>query len=364
MFFLIIACTQLAIVSMKQVKTMQLKCLSLKQIILQAVSLKRIILIANFSVGASLGLLSGANAQNQVPPLNQISPLSAPLQASPANFLDSQIKNFQAGQPPVIVPAITFVDVNAGRFGKLEIDLEDGQFLDTAVDKLHFIARDLDVREGVLKSLAITVNGGHLSDFTFDHLFLATDGDLKFDPGVLINHRLLQFTEPASASVTAIVSQSSLNRFLNSPKTLQKLSVTAGRKAAALASLVGVDPSSLGLNVSQANLSIKKGNKVTVDFQTNLGFGQVGLPINVEIQATLALQDGLLTVIDPHLSTAGQEISPELSNLLLRKIANVSQAIQNSQDIRFTFTDLKVIPNKLIELKGTAQISRLRFGRN
>src|SRR5580700_4451019 len=66
---------------------------------------------------------------------------------------------------PMVVPPISFVDVNSGRFGKLEIDLENGQFLDTAVDKLHLVARDFDVQPGTLKSLNINLTGGHIHDF-------------------------------------------------------------------------------------------------------------------------------------------------------------------------------------------------------
>src|SRR5579883_1578816 len=135
-----------------------------------------------------------AFAQNPAP---EASP-AAPIQTPPAQEnLDNAIKNFQAGQEPVVVPPITFVDVNQGRFGKLEIDLADGQFADTAVDKLHLIAKDLDVREGVLKSLDIAIQGGHLRDFIFDQLRVVTAGELKFDPGILLNHRMLQFSEPA-----------------------------------------------------------------------------------------------------------------------------------------------------------------------
>lgn len=275
---------------------------------------------------------------------------------------NASIKNFQPGQEPVIVPPITFVDVNAGRFGKLEIDLTDGQFLDGAVDKMHLTARDLDVKEGVLKSLDIAIEGGHLQDFIFDQLNIITQGDLKFDPGIMLNHRMLQFSEPAQAEVVATISQTSLNSFLNSPRTLQRLSVKAGRKAAAIASLVGVNGGNIGLNITGADAVIKKGNRVAVDFQSNLGLGQMGLPLNGEIQATLGLRDGWLDVSEPHLSTGGQELSPELSALLLKKIGGISTSAQKSEDIRFRFTDLKVVANKQIQLKGTAQISRLRFG--
>jgi hypothetical protein len=308
----------------------------------------------------NLSLAVNALAEN---PLAQVLPV-APAQGTATNTenLDNLIKNFKPGEQPVVVPPITFVDVNAGRFGKLEIDLEDGQFQDAAVDKMHLIAKNLDVKEGVLKSLDIAINGGHIDDFTFDHLDIATRGDLNFDAGVFINHKILQFNTPAEAEVTATVSQDSLNRFLNSPKTLQKLSVSAGRKVASIASAIGLTNGNIGLNVSQADLALKRGNKVLVGFQSNVGVGQMGLPINGEIEATLGLKDGWLEVSDPHVTTQGQELPADLSGLLVKKIGGISQSTQRSQDIRFSFTDLKVSAGKQIQLKGTAQISRLRFG--
>jgi hypothetical protein len=314
-----------------------------------------------FALGfSSLGC--PALAENIALKIPQPKSLVQALPAVNGQALDTSIKNFQPGAEPVVVPPITFVDVNAGRFGKLEIDLTDGQFLDAAVDKLHLTAKDLDVKDGVLKSLDIAIEGGHLKDFVFDQLKIITQGDLKFDPGILLNHRMLQFSEPAQAQVMATISQTSLNSFLNSPRTLERLSVKVGRKVAAIASLIGVNNANVGLSISQADLAIKKKNKVTVDFQSNLGFGQVGLPLNGEIEGTLGLKDGWLDLSDPHLSTAGQELSPEISAVLLKKIGGISQSTQKSEDIRFQFTDLKVVANKQIQLRGTAQISRLRFG--
>ena len=144
-----------------------------------------------------------------------------------AYSMDESLRRYQPGQQPVVVPPITFVDVNSGRFGKLEIDLEDGQFFDTAVDKLHLIATGLDVREGILKSLDIIIHGGHIQDFTFDQFNMSTETSVNFDSGALLNHRILQFTQPIQTEVSAIITQDSLNRFLNSPKTLARLSITA-----------------------------------------------------------------------------------------------------------------------------------------
>jgi hypothetical protein len=277
----------------------------------------------------------------------------------------SNSQNYATAVEPVVVPPISFIDVNSGRFGKLEIDLENGQFLDTAVDKLHLIARDFDVQPGTLKSLNIYVQGGHIHDFIFDKLTMNTAGELKFDPGTLLNHRLLQFTEPAQAEVMVTISQKSLNEFLSSPKTLEHLSVSATRKAgaiASLASLVGIKINQLGLTVDSASLKLMRHNQFKFDFVSKVGLGQLGLPISGEIQGQLALQDGSLTIIEPHVITGGQEIPPELSNFLIKKINLIPANTQKSNDIRFNFTDLKVTANKQIVLRGSAYVSRLRFG--
>ncbi len=91
--------------------------------------------------------------------------------------VDAALSRPAGSTEPVVVPPISFVDVNSGRFGKLEIDLEDGQFLDTAVDKLHLIAQSLDVRAGTLESLNIAILGGHIHDFIFDKLNMSTSGN-------------------------------------------------------------------------------------------------------------------------------------------------------------------------------------------
>jgi hypothetical protein len=277
----------------------------------------------------------------------------------------SNAANYASTNEPVVVPPISFIDVNSGHFGKLEIDLENGQFLDTAVDKLHLTAREFDVQPGTLRSLNVSVQGGHLHDFIFDKLTMNTAENLKFDPGVLLNHRLLEFTEPAQADVVVLVSQKSLNQFLSSPKTLERLSVCATRKAgaiASLASLVGIKINQFGLTIDSASLKLMHHNQFKLDFVSKVGLGDLGLPISGTMQGQLSLQDGSLTITEPHLITAGQEIPPELSNFLIKKINLIPANTQKSNDIRFNFTDMKVTAGKQILLRGTASVSRLRFG--
>ncbi len=278
---------------------------------------------------------------------------------------DSFFSSARDASQPIVVPPISFVDVNSGRFGKLEIELEDAQFLDTAVDKLHLLAHNFDVQAGTLKSLDVDIKGGHVRDFIFDKLTMETAGDLKFDSGVLLNHRLLQFEQPAKANVSVVISQASLNQYLNSPRTLERFSTSATRRAGAvigLANLVGIKINQIGLNIQSADIKLARHNQFKLDIMSKLGVGELALDINGQVQGELTLEDGALTISNPHLVTAGQDIPPELSNILLKKINLIPALSQQSEDIRFNFTELKVSAGKQIQLRGIAYVSRLRFG--
>lgn len=266
-------------------------------------------------------------------------------------------------QGPILAPPISFVDINSGRFGKLDIDMEDGQFLDGAAKQLHLTARNLDLNEGILKSLDINVNGGTFQDFTIDQLSLTTAGDLNFDTGILLNHKILRFTTPAHAQVTATISQDGLNRFINSPRTLERLSYTATKSGGMLANLLGSMGGNVGFSLTQGDIKLTKSNSISMNLVTRVGIGQVGVPIPVEIKAKLGLKDGWVEMQDTQVSTNGQTLSPEIAKLLVNKVNGLSNWGKRSDDIQFSFTELKVVPGKQFILKGTAEVKQLRFSR-
>lgn len=261
---------------------------------------------------------------------------------------------------PIVVPPLTFVDINSGRLGKLEISMQDAQFLDAACDKLYLQADRLDLAQGQLQALEIDLQGGHFQDFTIDRLTMVTKSALRFDTGMLLNHRLLQFTWPASCQVTAVVRQESLNRFLNSPRTLNRLSVASQKKAAFLSNFLG-DNNTFGATFQSIDLSLSSSNQINVNLQTRIGVGQLALPMPFELNTRLELKDGWVTLGNTRLQTNGQEISPELAQALVSKVNSLANWGSSSDDINFSFTDLKVLPGDRIVLKGTAELYRLRF---
>ena len=268
----------------------------------------------------------------------------------------------QPGQ--VLAPApLNFIDVNSGRFGKLDIDMVDGQFYSGAADHLHLTARNLDLGQGELKALDIVIDGAHLQDFIVDKLTISTEGALNFDSGLVFNQKLLQFTSPATAQVTAQISEESLNKFLKAPSTLERLSVTAGKTGSLIANLLGNNGGNFGLTVDSAEGKLQRNNKIHIAATGKVGVSQLTIPLKAEVESKLFLQDGWVQVGETKLMTRGQEISPQLAEMLLKKIKNLSNLGHRSDYIHFAFTDIKVQAGKQLVVTGTAQINRLRFGR-
>ncbi len=289
---------------------------------------------------------------NQMNPLQQVQQM---LQQAPQQ---NQQNNEMA---PLLAPPVSFVDVNSGRFGKLEVDMEDGQFLEGSCNNLHIIARNLDVQQGILKSLDVTVEGGHFQDFIVDHISISTQGALRFDSGLLINQKVLQFLEPAQATVAVEISQESLNKFLNAPTTLDRLSYNAAKRAGALASLLGGKIPNIGLSISNAKALLLKNNGINISFDSKVGMGDLAVPIPVEASSQLSLVNGTVQLLNTQVRTNGQEISPQISQFIAQKVNSLSAWQTRSKDIQFHFTELVIKPNKKFLVTGQAELNRLKF---
>jgi hypothetical protein len=319
----------------------------------------RLALSLSFAIAISINLdglaqtpaaiVPGSIEQNQVVPVEPAQPetLVQPQAVAPS-------------QPPA--PPFSFLDISNGSFGRVNLEIDDARLKGSTIDKLHVTAGELDMKGGTVKSLGINVNGGHFPMFVFDQINLNAQGDMAFDPLLMKNDKVLQFKTPVDAEVSAVVSQQSLNTFLSSPQTLERLSVTANKKVAMLASLLGASASNFGITLNGAAVSLLKQNRISITSQANIGMGGMGMPLPLELNAKLGLENGWIAVSDTHLNTNGSEISASLSEMLVKKMNGLASWGGRSDDIQFSFTDLKVVPGKQFSLKGTAKISRLRFG--
>ena len=254
------------------------------------------------------------------------------------------------------------IDLTTAVLSHFEMNLQDAVLVNASVDKLHVTVNNLDMKNGTLAGLTIAVKGGQFSDVAFDELNITTQGNMNFDRNQMLSDRVLAFQSPVQAQVVAVVSQDSLNRFLNAPATLQRLSGQAQEKVKFLASMLGSN-ANIGITLSDATVALEKSNHVNIGFKAKLGMGSLGVPLPLAIDTKLGLnQDGWISLSDTHLVSNGEEVSPLLSNMIMKKFDEMSSWGKKNDDIHFSFSKLKVVPGKQFVVEGTAEIARLRFG--
>lgn len=277
-------------------------------------------------------------------------------QYSPNQYAPNQLAPSMSNQQQV--PSL--INLNTGRFAKLEFDIAGGQFQETSVDAMHVLASELDMSRGQLGAMDLLISGGHLQGFTFDKLRIASTRRLAFSSEALLNRRLFEFTEPVAANVVAVVSQKSLNEFIASPNTLQMLSTGASNHLGNL--LTEIVGSALTVKFLSAALQLQADNRIQTDVNVLIDVMKVGTAMPLSLSTKLSLQNGWLNLSDTQIMASGQELPPEMANLVISRINRLSEWGRNNPDIRFTFTQLQVIPGDRFELSGTAQLNRLRFG--
>lgn len=290
-------------------------------------------------------------------------PASPPAKVTSTNT-DGALDNDSAAQStPVVIAPSSLIDLTTAKFGRLDITLTDAFFLEANVRDLRLVAENMDMNKGALESLSIQVDQGKFSEFNIDSLRMYTRGALQFDSQKLLNQKSLQFREPASARVRVAVSQQSLNNFLNAPFILERLSGSAKKRVPLLSTLARKDVN-FGFSFIKGAVKLEADNHITLSMESKFGLGKVGMPMTISADTKLNLADGWVTLSTTKLHTAGHAVPPDLSERIVNRINSLSKWGTQSDDIKFTFTDLKVVPDEKLELEGTALITRLRFARN
>jgi hypothetical protein len=267
-----------------------------------------------------------------------------------------------APTPPMVVPPSSLIDLTSAKFGRLEIDLKQAAFLDARVKDLRLSATNMDMTNGTLDNLLIDADHPEFQDFIIDSFHMSTASGLHFDTNQLLNNKILQFREPASARVSATVSQTSLNAFINSPAVLARLSGSAKKRVPLLSTLARQDVM-FGFDFLGGILRLEPDDHVHLGMDSKLGVAKAKISMPLAVDAKLSLENGWVNLSDTRLLTSGQVVPKDVSSKIIDRINSLSKWADISDDIRFQFTDLKVVPGDRLELQGTAVIRRLRLTR-
>lgn len=299
--------------------------------------------------------------QYQVPNQPQYVPQQMQGQAYPMQAIPQfAAPNMVPGGAARPVAPNGFVDLNSGRFGRLDLNIANGRFQDSSVDNLRVSASELDMSRGQLGGLDVQVTGGHFREFTIDQLRIASSGALMFSTEAFLNNRVLEFTQPINANVAVVFTQNSLNQFLSSPASLQMLSSGATNHLGGfLSQIVG---SALQVKFQSAAVKLMPEDRIQTDVNVLVNLMNVETAVPLSLSTRLLLQDGWISMADTSILTSGQALPPEMSSMIVQRLNKLADWGKNNPDLRFSFNQLKVYPGDRFELGGTAFIKRLRFG--
>jgi hypothetical protein len=99
-----------------------------------------------------------------------------------------------------------------------------------------------------------------------------------------------------------------------------------------------------------------------IDVVANVDVLNTANNLPVTLITKLGLLNGWINLSNTKILTSGQELSSELSAMVIKRINRLAEWGSHNNDIHFTFTQLRVVPGDRFELVGTAEIKRLRFG--
>ena len=264
-------------------------------------------------------------------------------------------------QPIITTPST--IDLSSAKFGKLELNLTDASFLEAQAREIKLSAQNMDMTKGTLDSLSLFVDDGQFQDFIVDSTKLWTHGVLTFDTAKLLNEKVLEFREPASAHARVSVTQASLNKFLNASFILSRLSGAAKKRVPILSTLARRDVN-FGFTFSKADLKLEPDSHIRLMMDSKVGMGKGLLPVTLSAETKLILENGWVKLEDTHFVTGGQTVPKDMADKIVQRINSLSRWAQQSDDIQFQFTDLNMVPDDHLELEGSATIKRLRFTRN
>lgn len=252
-------------------------------------------------------------------------------------------------------PALAQIDTAS--MDSFNIQLDNARFKKSQVFKLNIIARGLNFAEGKVDYLTIMCLGFQDKNIILDKLTL-TLNNVNFDPENLFSKQQFLLSSPVDAKASVILTETSINSFLNSPKTLENLSQISKVKIKKF----GLELNSGLISFIEPHAKILPNDTLQIDMLASLG-NMINFP--VRFSTRLAIANNNLILASPLLNTSGMDLPPEVAQILNAKLNQLIAREQDKikDDAEISVTSIETIPGTHIALSGKALIKKLKFGK-
>jgi len=283
----------------------------------------------------------------------QAQPATAPSAAPTTTPASSSAIPAPSTMPP-LTSGTALLDLPSGSAQTITLDIDQGRFANQSVGHLKLSAKGIDFRQGTLNSLGAEIRNGLFDTIPVDLLKLDASA-FSFDTLELLNHRRFVLANPVNAAVTLKISESNLNKYLASPKTIEKLEKAVARKTGNIALIRFTNP------VLVLGARAGKGERNRVKLTVNAQFGDLA-NTPLEMLGSIGAKQGKLQFENMVLSSNGTQLPVDVAGTFQNKL-NEMIDLERLGKNNFTIkaNTVNVVGHNL-EVTGLAALSRLDFG--
>ena len=147
------------------------------------------------------------------------------------------------------------VDLPLSQADLIHLEIKEGFFDESSVGHLNVSMHKVNLRDGYLNSLELGINNGEFEYVFFDSLTLKT-APFSFDTYDLINHQRFSLDQPVNGSVSVVITEAGLNRFIQEPRVRQKIEKSIQKKTGGIKLITFDNPKLELLRKDEVKLSL------------------------------------------------------------------------------------------------------------
>jgi len=280
-------------------------------------------------------------------------PVAAPATTESAQPSSAPATGVPAGasmHAPIKAGGVMALDLPDSSAQAISLDITKGRFSDYSVGRVIVSATGMDFKSGTLQSLKTDITDGLFENVPVQKLGISVPG-FSFDTMQLLNTHTFVLTQPVNGKVFLTLTEEGINRFLNNPKTLQKIEKSITKQTGGLKLITFSNP----------NFTLMGGGKIKITVNSTVA---QGLAVPLQMLGSLGIRNGQLEITNMTMTSSGNNVQlpVDLAATMQSKINELIDFKRLGKNSLVIYADSMKQTGKSLNLNGHATVTRLKFG--
>jgi|GEM_PF-2753461 len=251
---------------------------------------------------------------------------------------------------PIKAGGVMALDLPDSSAQAITLDITKGRFSDYSVGRVIVSATGMDFKSGTLQSLKTDITDGLFENVPVQKLGINVPA-FSFDTMQLLNTHTFVLTQPVNGKVSLTLTEEGINRFLNNPKTLQKIEKSITKQTGGLKLITFANP----------NFILMGGGKIKITVNSTVA---QGLAVPLQMLGSLGIRNGQLEVTNLTMSSSGNNVQlpVDLAGTVQTKLNELIDFKRLGKNSLVIYADTMKQTGKSLNLNGHATVTRLKFG--